>query len=185
MTTTTTTTTTTAATANNSSNTSSGNSISAPPMSSAPALSSSDKSLQFNRVTNVYLVPCIDELTDEEYDNLWPTEEDSQQSRQHLADTLQALHLNNGEVPRHLEGQITSRGLENFLAIINSDPNSLNHPKTLKDRHTRTILDCQDQTTCPEAIAGASQITSQAARNRALDLANALERELRIDDEEE
>ena len=163
MTTTTTTTTTTAATANNSSNTSSGNSISAPPMSSAPALSSSDKSLQFNRVTKVYLVPCIDELTDEENDNLWPTEEDSQQSRQHLADTLQAFHLNNGEVPRHLEGQITSRGLENFLAIINSDPNSLNHPKTLKDRHTRTILDRQDRTTCPEDIAGASQITSQAA----------------------
>ena len=124
-----TTTTTTTTTANNSSNTSSGNSISAPPMSSAPALSSSDKSLQFNRVTKVYLVPCIDELTDEEYDTLWPTEEDSQQSRQHLAETLQALHLNNGEVPRHLEGQITSRGVESFLASITSDPNSLDHPR--------------------------------------------------------
>ena len=159
--------------------------ISAAPMSSDPALSSSDKLLQFNRATKIYLVPCIDELTDEEHNTLWPTEEDNQRSGKHLAETLQALHLNNGEVPRHLEGQITSRGLESLLAIINSDPNSLDHPKTLKDRHTRTILDCQDQTTCPEAIAGASQITSQAARNRALDLANALERELRIDDEEE
>ena len=169
---------------NNSRSTASSNSISATPMSSAPALSSSDKLLQFNRATKTYLVPCIDELTDEVHNALWPTEEDSQRSQQHLAETLQALHLNNGEVPRHLEGQITSRGLENFLASITSDPNSLDHPKTLKDHHTRTVLDCQDQTTCP-AIAGASQITSQAAQNRALDLANALERELRIDDEDE
>ena len=167
---------------------SSSNSTSAPPMVSsaaAAALSSSDKLLQFNRATKIYLVPGIDELTDEEYNNLWPTEEDNQRLQQHLAETLQALRLNNGEVPCHLKGQITSRGLESLLATINSDPNSPNHPKTLKDHHTRTVLDCQDQTSCPEAVAGASRSASQAARNRALDLANALERELRIDEDEE
>ena len=166
-----------------------------PPRSSTNSTSSSSSSasadkkssasprkiIQFNRVTKEYLVPCIDDLTDEEFGSLWPTEEDNQRSQQHLVETLRALQLNGGEVPRHLQGQITSRGVESFLASINLDPNSMDHPITRKNRHTSSVLDCQDLTTCPEAIARESQITSQEARNRALDLANSLERELRID----
>ena len=118
--------------------------------------------LQFNPKTRVYLVPTLNEYTDEEIDNIWITEEEEIASQRDLIKTIELLRRNNGAIPRNLQDIYTARGIDCI-----ADQKEATQRKALKMSHIDAVLDAQDDFCSPKEIAKISEAMSKAARRRA------------------
>lgn len=128
--------------------------------------------LQFNPKTRVYLVPTLDEYTDEEIDNIWITEEEDIASQRDLIKTIEILRRNNGAIPRNLQDIYTARG----IGVANQKEAA--QRKALKMSHIDAVLDAQDDFCSPKEIAKISEAMSKAARKRAQFLGASDEEEI-------
>ena len=127
------------------------------------------------------LIPTLDELTQPEYDAYYRTPQDEKESQDHLVKTITtARQHEGGTIPRRLQDQLTTRGIEHMTCS-----NRLRRRSDIKKRVVNAVLDEQDQqfddyeagkTTVavsdPERIASVSQcLTRQCAvtaRNKAM-----------------
>ena len=71
--------------------------------------------LQFSRRTRIYLIPTLDELTQTEYNACYRTPQDENESQDHLVKTITtARQHEGGTIPRRLQDQLTTRGIEHM-----------------------------------------------------------------------
>ena len=126
--------------------------------------------LGFNPKTRVYLVPTLNEYTDEEIDNIWITEEEDIASQRDLIKTIELLRRNNGAIPRNLQDIYTARGIDCQKEAAQR--------KALKMSHIDAVLDAQDDFCSPKEIAKISEAMSKAARRRAQFLGASDEEEI-------
>ena len=126
--------------------------------------------LGFNPKTRVYLVPTLNEYTDEEIDNIWITEEEDIASQRDLIKTIELLRRNNGAIPRNLQDIYTARGIDCQKEAAQR--------KALKMSHIDAMLDAQDDFCSPKDIAKISEAMSKADRKRAQLLGASDEQEI-------
>ena len=97
--------------------------------------------LKFNRQTRVYLIPSLDELTDEEYDSIYSGPADEERSKADIHKALLGAHriLNNLLPPKSQE-EHTVRGIEDLLST-----QRLATRREIKQRVLNAVLDEQDR----------------------------------------
>ena len=97
------------------------NHISAAPAAAAAEQESSSiacpKTLRISPNVHIIHHLALSDYTDEEYDNVWVTEDEQAQSHRHLAETLQLMRNNDGEIPTAHQDEHTSRGLESMASV--------------------------------------------------------------------
>ena len=121
----------------------------------------------------MYLIPTLDEYTDEEINNTWITEEEEIASQRDLIKTIEILQQNNGTIPRNLQDTYTVRGID---CIANQQEAA--RRKALKMSHIDAMLDAQDDFCSPKDIAKISEAMSKADRKRAQLLGASDEQEI-------
>ena len=97
--------------------------------------------LKFSRRTRIYLIPTLDELTQPEYDAYYRTPQDEKESQDHLVKTITtARQHEGGTIPRRLQDQLTTRGIEHMTCS-----NRMRRRSEIKKRVVNAVLDEQDQ----------------------------------------
>ena len=128
-------------------------------------------SLKFKRQTRVYLIPTLDELTDEEYNSMYWSPADEERSKEDIHKTLlQARRILSNLPPPKTQEEVTVRGIEHLVSA-----ERLAQRRKVKQRVLVAVLDEQDrqldqyeagQTTIPinnpERLASVSQHFSRA-----------------------
>ena len=128
-------------------------------------------SLKFKRQTGVYLIPTLDELTDEEYNSMYWSPADEERSKEDIHKALlQARRILSNLPPPKTQEELTVRGIEHLVSA-----ERLAQRSEVKQRVRVAVLDEQDrqfdqyeagQTTIPinkpERLASVSQHFSRA-----------------------
>ena len=78
--------------------------------------STSCKTVGFSRKVKIFLIPTVDEYTDEERSRAWRTEEDERTSERDTVDTINLIREHNGHIPDSYSNSTTIRGLEKFCS---------------------------------------------------------------------
>jgi hypothetical protein len=138
-----------------------------------PKMKTNPFHLQFSPRTRVYLIPTLDEYTDEEINNTWITKEEEIVSQRDLIKTIEILRQNNGAIPKNLQDICAARGIDHI-----ANQQEAARRKALKMSHIDAVLDAQDDFCSPKEIAKISKATSKAARKRAQLLGASDEQEL-------
>eukprot|EP00563_Minutocellus_polymorphus_P020608 CAMPEP_0197726924 /NCGR_PEP_ID=MMETSP1434-20131217/17709_1 /TAXON_ID=265543 /ORGANISM="Minutocellus polymorphus, Strain CCMP3303" /LENGTH=193 /DNA_ID=CAMNT_0043312979 /DNA_START=101 /DNA_END=682 /DNA_ORIENTATION=+ len=145
---------------------------------SHPSQVSQKRGLKFSRRTRIYLVPTLNELTQEEYDACYRTSEDEKESQDHLVKTITTARQHGGvDIPRNLRDQLTTRGIEHMACS-----SRMRQRSAIKKRVVNAVLDEQDQqfddyeagktssaVSDPERIASISQRLTRQCANAAWD----------------
>lgn len=97
--------------------------------------------VKFKRKTRVYLVPTLDELTDEEYDSVYWGLADEEWSKEDLRRTLlgACCVLNNLPLPK-TQDEFTIRGIEHLVSA-----DRMAQRREIKQRVLNAVLDEQDR----------------------------------------
>lgn len=98
-------------------------------------------SLKFKRQTRVYLIPTLDELTDEEYESIYRSPADEERSKEDIFKTILGVRrvLNNLPPPKTQE-EHTIRGIEHLVCAVR-----LAQRTEVKQRVLNAVLDEQDR----------------------------------------
>ena len=72
--------------------------------------------VRFHRRTKIYLIPTVDELTKQERNSVYRSQEDEQKSHQELAKTIVLARHHNGRLPKESKANLTLRGIEHMAS---------------------------------------------------------------------
>lgn len=142
------------------------------------------RSVNFSRRTRVYLVPTLEEMSNQEFYAVYGSDEDSRTNQAGVVDSIRNMRLG----VRESDDTYTCRGLEHMRSQAHMDQRKIN-----KDMLFDAVLDEQDRQISEgivddEALAEVAARMSQRARDAALALASSDEayvRRYRKEEEEE
>ena len=120
--------------------------------------------IRFANRTKVYLIQALSEISDEEFNATWTTNEDSNNAQAEIAKTVKAMRSGSTDI------NVCTRGLEHMRSAAH-----LEKCKNSKDAVLRAVLEEQERQWLAghddhEAIANAAAQSSEWARSRALTL---------------
>ena len=88
----------------------------------------------------MYLIPTIDEYSEQEIKRSWRSQEDDQETQREVIETIQMLRQNNGKIPQKCSHRYTARGLEHMKST-----KAMDERKERKLRLFDAVLDEQDR----------------------------------------